>query len=98
MQTIGSPLMLNEVFINIGISDSWVVALLGWPSTWFGNEMFVRFLHHVLMWVIILFSMIHIYLVFFHDYVEGRGETSSIISGWKFIEERIWKKHDRQKN
>jgi Ni/Fe-hydrogenase 1 B-type cytochrome subunit len=73
------------------------IALLGWPSTWFGNEMFVRLLHHILMWVILIFSMIHIYLVFFHDYVEGRGETSSIISGWKFIEERIWKKHGHEK-
>ncbi len=79
--------------LYIGISDGWVVALLGWPSSWFGNEMFVRFLHHLLMWVILLFAMIHIYLVFFHDSVEGRGEISSIISGWKFIEEKIWRNY-----
>ena len=83
--------------LYMGISDSWVVTVIGWPSTWLGNEMFVRFLHHILMWVIIVFSMVHVYLVFFHDYVEGRGETSSMISGWKFIEERIWKKHGQKK-
>jgi len=30
--------------------------------------------------------MIHMYLVFYHDYVEGRGVTSSMVGGWKFIE------------
>jgi Ni/Fe-hydrogenase 1 B-type cytochrome subunit len=25
--------------------------------------------------------------VFYHDYVEGRGVTSSMVGGWKFIEE-----------
>jgi Ni/Fe-hydrogenase 1 B-type cytochrome subunit len=38
------------------------------------------------MWAFIIFSMIHIYLCFYHDYVERRGVTSSMIGGWKFIE------------
>jgi Ni/Fe-hydrogenase 1 B-type cytochrome subunit len=36
------------------------------------------------MWFFILFSIIHIYLVFYHDYVERNGVTSSMIGGWKF--------------
>ena len=44
------------------------------------------------MWFFIVFSIIHVYLVFYHDYVEGRGETSSIIGGWKFIEEEAFVK------
>jgi Ni/Fe-hydrogenase 1 B-type cytochrome subunit len=79
--------------LYIGISESWVVTFLGWPSRWMGNEMFVRFIHHILMWIFVLFTIVHVYLVFFHDYVEGRGETSSMISGWKFIEERLWKRY-----
>jgi len=31
--------------------------------------------------------LIHVYLVFYHDYVEGRGTTSSMIGGWKFEKE-----------
>ena len=27
------------------------------------------------------FAIVHIYLVFYHDYIEQRGETSSIIGG-----------------
>ncbi len=43
----------------------------------------------------ILFVVIHVYLVFYHDYVEGRGETSSMVGGWKFIEEEAFQK-DKQ--
>ena len=35
-----------------------------------------------------------LYLVFYHDYIEQRGETSSIIGGWKFIEEDIADKEE----
>mgnify|MGYP000833158022 FL=1 len=44
--------------------------------------------------VLILFAIVHIYLVFYHDYIEQRGETSSIIGGWKFIEEEIADKEE----
>jgi Ni/Fe-hydrogenase 1 B-type cytochrome subunit len=36
--------------------------------------------------------MIHIYLTFYHDYVEGRGVISSMASGWKYIEQPDAKK------
>ncbi len=46
----------------------------------------VRHWHHVMMWFFVVFSIVHVYLVFYHDYVEGRGVTSSMVGGWKFIE------------
>jgi Ni/Fe-hydrogenase 1 B-type cytochrome subunit len=45
------------------------------------------------MWVFILFIIIHVYLVFYHDYVEGRGEISSMGGGWKFVSEENLKKY-----
>lgn len=45
----------------------------------------VRNLHHWLMWAFVLFAIAHIYLVFYHDYIEKNGIASSIIGGWKFI-------------
>ncbi len=45
----------------------------------------VRYLHHAFMWFFILFMIIHIYLVFYHDYIERNGIASSMIGGWKFI-------------
>jgi len=61
----------------------WVVPLLG-------NDYNVRLIHHLTMWVFILFSIVHIYLVFFTDWQEGRGEASAMLSGFKFVpEDRI---------
>ncbi len=46
---------------------------------------FARQIHHFLMWFFIL-SHVHIsFLVFYHGRdIEQRGETSTIIGGWKF--------------
>ena len=46
------------------------------------------------MWMFILFMIVHIYLVFYHDYIERTGIASSIIGEWKFIEEPIAKKYE----
>jgi Ni,Fe-hydrogenase I cytochrome b subunit len=35
---------------------------------------------------VIVFAIIHVYLVFFQDYVERRGATTSMIGGRKFID------------
>jgi Ni/Fe-hydrogenase 1 B-type cytochrome subunit len=44
------------------------------------------------MWFFIVFVIVHVYLVFYHDYIEGRGTTSSIIGGWKFVRDDEIKK------
>ena len=48
-----------------------------------------RYVHHVLMWAFVLFMVVHVYLVFYHDYIERNGVASSIIGGWKFIDRRL---------
>jgi len=50
----------------------------------------------MLMWGFILFAIIHIYLVFYHDYIERRGVTSSMIGGWKNIEEDVIIRHENR--
>ncbi len=40
------------------------------------------------LWFFVTFVIIHIYLAFYHDYIEGRGTVSSIIGGWKFDREK----------
>jgi Ni/Fe-hydrogenase 1 B-type cytochrome subunit len=56
-----------------------------WVTAFMGSESNVRYLHHLVSWLIVIFSFVHMYLVFFHDYLEGRGESSSMISGYKFV-------------
>ena len=66
------------------MSDAWLPQLFAWVVPFMGGDMPARFWHHVTMWFFVVFTMIHVYLVFYHDYVEGRGTTSSIFGGWKF--------------
>ncbi len=68
------------------MSHSWLPQMFAWVVPWMGGDFAVRQWHHMFMWFFIIFSMIHVYLVFYHDYVEGRGVTSSMVGGWKFIE------------
>lgn len=69
-----------------GMSDFWFAKMFLGVSLFLGGDVVLRELHHTAMWGFILFSIIHIYLVFYHDYVEGRGEISSMASGHKFVE------------
>ncbi len=68
---------------------SWIVPLLG-------GDLPTRQIHHIFMWLFILFAIVHIYLVFYHDYVERRGVTSSMIGGWKFIEKEQLKEAEKE--
>lgn len=67
-------------------SDAFFPRLFVWVIPLLGGEFAVRNWHHIMMWFFIIFAMIHVYLVFYHDYVEGRGILSSMAGGWKFIE------------
>lgn len=60
-------------------SFNWVGMILG------GIQM-VRFLHHVLTWVLVIFIPVHIYLAMRADTLEHTGVVSSIISGGRFVD------------
>jgi Ni/Fe-hydrogenase 1 B-type cytochrome subunit len=68
------------------MSDAKLPHLFAWIVPMMGGDFAVRQWHHMTMWLFIVFSMIHVYLVFYHDYVEGKGVISSMAGGWKFIE------------
>lgn len=79
------------------MSDSWFAGLFAWVPFVAGGDFALRQIHHAAMWFFILFTVVHVYLVFYHDYIEGRGELSSMAGGWKFIEEEVFtedKKND----
>lgn len=70
------------------MSDSWFPALFTWATPLFGSEFSLRTFHYAVMWAFSVFTIIHIYLVFYHDYVEGHGVLSSMVGGWKFMEKK----------
>jgi Ni/Fe-hydrogenase 1 B-type cytochrome subunit len=67
------------------MSDWWLPKLFAWVPFVFGGDLMLRTIHHWTMWFFILFIVVHVYLVFYHDYVEGSGEISSMGGGWKFV-------------
>ena len=71
------------------MSSSWFPQLSRWVVPLLGGDANVRHWHHTMLWFYVLFVMVHMYLVFYHDYVEGRGTTSSMVGGWKFEREDI---------
>ena len=68
------------------MSKSWLPSLFVWVVPLMGGDFALRQWHHMMMWFFVIFSIVHVYLVFYHDYVEGRGVISSMAGGWKFIE------------
>jgi len=78
------------------MSNSFLPKLFSWIVPTLGGDLQVRQIHHILMWCFILFTIVHIYLVFYHDYIERCGVTSSMIGGWKFIEEDVVIRHEKK--
>lgn len=68
------------------MSGFWFPHLFDWVVPIFGSEQNLRLFHYSVLWFFIVFTTIHIYLVFYHDYIEGHGVLSSMIGGWKFME------------
>jgi Ni/Fe-hydrogenase 1 B-type cytochrome subunit len=67
-----------------GMSNALLPRMFKWIVPLMGGEFGVRFWHHLFLWFFVTFVVVHIYLSFYHDYIEGRGTVSSIIGGWKF--------------
>jgi Ni/Fe-hydrogenase 1 B-type cytochrome subunit len=72
--------------------------MFAWVPEFLGGDMNTRVLHHLTMWGFILFAIVHVYLVLFHDWLEGRGESSAMVSGYKFVRtERTKKEKELEK-
>ena len=91
-------LALVQIFTGFGLyaptSGWWLPKLFSWVPTLLGDEMTTRLIHHITTWLFIIFTLIHVYLVFYHDWLEGRGESSSMISGYKFVRKERIEKND----
>jgi len=70
------------------MSDSWLPRMFVWVVPLMGGEFSVRFWHHLFLWFFVMFMIVHVYLAFYHDYIEGRGTITAIVGGWKFVREK----------
>ncbi len=64
--------------------DSWQYSLFsGWVIPLFGQSQDVHTFHHLVMWVIVWFVMIHVYVAIREDIMSRQSIVSSMISGWR---------------
>jgi Ni/Fe-hydrogenase 1 B-type cytochrome subunit len=66
----GAGSLIHQMF------TSWMIPL-------FGSSFTIHTWHHYLMWVIILFVMIHVYVAIREDIMSRQSIISSMISGWR---------------
>ena len=51
----------------------------------FDGLQMARLIHHVSMWIVLIFAVAHIYFVFLSSIIEHIGIFDSIFSGYKFV-------------
>ena len=64
--------------------EGWAASLTGWLLLVVPLQI-IRFIHHLIMWLIIGFLIHHVYSAMLVDRAEGSGVMTSIFSGWKFL-------------
>ncbi len=68
--------------------DTWWFALFGWVFGVFGNNSFaVHTYHHLFMWVIVIFSIVHIYAAIREDIMSRQSLISTMVSGWRYFKD-----------
>ncbi len=66
--------------------DSWWYGVFGWIIPLFGQSQDVHTWHHLGMWFLLTFIMIHVYAAIREDIMSRQSLISTMINGW-----RTWK-------
>jgi Ni/Fe-hydrogenase 1 B-type cytochrome subunit len=69
---------------TVGITGV-VYAILRPVERMMGGLAGVRYVHHILTWLFILFIFVHIYMAFWYDVIFKEGTVSSMINGRTFV-------------
>ena len=69
-------------------TDTWWFVMFGWVFGVFGdNSMAVHTYHHLIMWVILIFTMVHIYVAVREDIMSRQSLISTMVSGWRYFKD-----------
>jgi Ni/Fe-hydrogenase 1 B-type cytochrome subunit len=68
--------------VILWLLGGWMLSIVEAPT--------VRLLHHIVMYLLIAFTAIHIYIGWYLDLVEKNGVMGSIFGGYKFITGKEW--------
>jgi Ni/Fe-hydrogenase b-type cytochrome subunit len=98
LQQVAYSAMYGVVLIQVatgfalyGLSDpdGFFYRVFGWESLFLGGVPVVRFIHHVLTWVVLIFIPIHVYLSLRADVTDREGTISSIVSGGRWVKDDV---------
>jgi Ni/Fe-hydrogenase 1 B-type cytochrome subunit len=81
---------LNLYTQGYGWGSTWM-NLFGWVITLLGTPQAVRTVHHLAMWYVLLFALIHTYMVFRQDIMSRATIISTMVNGI-----RMWKDEARR--
>ena len=68
-----------------GINTLAGTRVFGWVFQVLGDSMTVRTWHQFAMWIVIIFSMVHMYMAIREDMTHRQTAVSSMVSGWRFF-------------
>ncbi|MGI0406077.1 Ni/Fe-hydrogenase, b-type cytochrome subunit [Helicobacter himalayensis] len=57
-------------------------------ESWFGGLANVRIIHHIAMWVIVVFVCVHVYMAIYNAVRGKDGAVDAIVSGYKYNKKR----------
>jgi Ni/Fe-hydrogenase 1 B-type cytochrome subunit len=58
----------------------------GWVFSIFSDGT-IRLIHHSVMWILMAFVIVHVYITWINDNIEGNGLISSVFTGYKITDE-----------
>ena len=81
---IATGLVMHGASATVGSIMSW----FGGLAPLFGGLQIARWIHHVVMWLLLGFAVHHIYSAWLMSVVDADGTMDSIFSGYKWVERR----------
>jgi Ni/Fe-hydrogenase 1 B-type cytochrome subunit len=88
MFTLGTLFLIVTGFALYAEQWGWGtpwMSWFGWVFVVFGDPQMVRTLHHLAMWYVLLFALVHMYMVFREDVMSGQTMIGTIVSGLRLF-------------
>lgn len=67
--------------------DSWLFFFFAWVIDLFGGSMQTHTFHHLGMWALVCFAMVHIYVAVREDIMSRQSLVSTMVSGWRMFKD-----------
>jgi Ni/Fe-hydrogenase 1 B-type cytochrome subunit len=67
--------------------DSWAYAVFGWVTIVFPNSMDLHTFHRYGMYAMLVFTMVHIYMVFREDVYTRQSILSTMVNGYRYFKD-----------